>query len=144
MPARGKRRKSLTVEGPCGSGWGWNIELKNPGDSFFGAGLLADAGNKLLGLNAALVLFQPLAVLRETVENTLGCFFFTIGFSEVFMKFMLGAFHLGMLQFIGFIAWPALDNVLEALEGDCAVAKLGSEKTNTIVTAAAANANRIE
>jgi hypothetical protein len=114
---RGRFRKSLTVDVGFGSGFCWNIELKKPGESFFGAGLFVDAGNKLLGLNAALVLFQPLAVFFETVEKTLGCFFVTIGFSELFRKFILGAFHFGMLQFIGFIASPVLARALLPPDG---------------------------
>ncbi len=135
----------MTVDVSFGSVFGGNIELKKPGESFLGAGLLVDGGNKLLGLRAAFVLFHPLAVLRETVENMLGCFFVTIGFSDFFIMLKLGAFHLGMLQFMGFIASAALDIVPWPPGEDVwADAKLGCEKTKTIVTAAAANANRIE
>ena len=102
----------MTVDVSFGSVFGGNIELKKPGESFFGAGLLVDAGNKLLGLSAAFVLFQPLAVLRETVENTLGCFLVTIGLSDFFIMLKLGAFHFGILQFMGFIASAGLEIAL--------------------------------
>ncbi len=135
----------MTVDVSFGSVFGGNIELKKPGESFFGAGLLVEAGNKLLGLSAALVLFHPLVVLRDTVEKTLGCFFLTIGFSDFFIILKLGAFHFGMLQFMGFIASAVLDIALLPPDEDVwAFARFGCEKTKTIVTAAAANANRIE